>query len=113
MIKPSKGLELWWRGTGRLWLLGLFFSGARAVGDPELLAVLCWLSRELNAKLTSCPLLLQEQEKEARSRAAYISTLPAPPHWGRGFDEDKDEDEGSPGGCNPAGGNGDFHRLVF
>ncbi|XP_055479607.1 ubiquitin carboxyl-terminal hydrolase 35 [Psammomys obesus] len=58
-------------------------------------------------------LYLQEQEKEARSRAAYISTLPAPPHWGRGFDEDKDEDEGSPGGCNPAGGNGDFHRLVF
>ncbi|KAL6086111.1 hypothetical protein STEG23_028315 [Scotinomys teguina] len=57
-------------------------------------------------------LYLQEQEKEARSRAAYISTLPAP-HWGRGFDEDKDEDEGSPGGCNPAGGNGDFHRLVF
>ncbi|XP_032748849.1 ubiquitin carboxyl-terminal hydrolase 35 [Rattus rattus] len=58
-------------------------------------------------------LYLQEQEKEARSRAAYISTLPAPPHWSRGFDEDKDEDEGSPGGCNPAGGNGDFHRLVF
>uniref|UniRef100_A0A8C5KJ37 Ubiquitin carboxyl-terminal hydrolase n=1 Tax=Jaculus jaculus TaxID=51337 RepID=A0A8C5KJ37_JACJA len=59
-------------------------------------------------------LYLQEQEKEARSRAAYISALPASPHWGRGFDEDKDEDEGSPGGCNPAGGNGgDFHRLVF
>ncbi|KAG8506928.1 Ubiquitin carboxyl-terminal hydrolase 35 [Galemys pyrenaicus] len=59
-------------------------------------------------------LYLQEQEKEARSRAAYISALPSSPHWGRGFDEDKDEDEGSPGGCNPAGGNGgDFHRLVF
>uniref|UniRef100_F1STW7 Ubiquitin carboxyl-terminal hydrolase n=1 Tax=Sus scrofa TaxID=9823 RepID=F1STW7_PIG len=59
-------------------------------------------------------LYLQEQEKEARSRAAYISALPASPHWGRGFDEDKDEDEGPPGGCNPAGGNGgDFHRLVF
>ncbi|XP_051677994.2 ubiquitin carboxyl-terminal hydrolase 35 isoform X1 [Oryctolagus cuniculus] len=59
-------------------------------------------------------LYLQEQEKEARSRAAYISALPASPHWGRGFDEDKDEDEGSAGGCNPAGGNGgDFHRLVF
>nr|XP_023501416.1 LOW QUALITY PROTEIN: ubiquitin carboxyl-terminal hydrolase 35 [Equus caballus] len=59
-------------------------------------------------------LYLQEQEKEARSRAAYISTLPSSPRWGRGFDEDKDEDEGSPGGCNPAGGNGgDFHRLVF
>lgn len=59
-------------------------------------------------------LFLQEQEKEARSRAAYISALPASPHWGKGFDEDKDEDEGSPGGCNPAGGSGgDFHRLVF
>ncbi|XP_077623697.1 ubiquitin carboxyl-terminal hydrolase 35 [Crocuta crocuta] len=59
-------------------------------------------------------LYLQEQEKEARSRAAYISALPASPHWGRGFDEDKDEDEGSPGGCSPAGGSGgDFHRLVF
>lgn len=69
----------------------------------------------LNPKLLPCPLLCsQEQEKEARSRAAYISALPASPHWGRGFDEDKDEDEGSPGGCNPAGGNGgDFHRLVF
>ncbi|XP_036284194.1 ubiquitin carboxyl-terminal hydrolase 35 [Pipistrellus kuhlii] len=59
-------------------------------------------------------LFLQEQEKEARSRAAYISTLPGSPCWGRGFDEDKDEDEGSPGGCSPAGGSGgDFHRLVF
>uniref|UniRef100_A0A8C6C817 Ubiquitin specific peptidase 35 n=1 Tax=Monodon monoceros TaxID=40151 RepID=A0A8C6C817_MONMO len=58
-------------------------------------------------------LFLQEQEKEARSRAAYISALPTSPHWGRGFDEDKDEDEGPPGGCSPAGGSGDFHRLVF
>uniref|UniRef100_A0A8C3VM85 Ubiquitin specific peptidase 35 n=1 Tax=Catagonus wagneri TaxID=51154 RepID=A0A8C3VM85_9CETA len=59
-------------------------------------------------------LYLQEQEKEARSRAAYISALPASPHWGRGFDEDKDGDEGPPGGCSPAGGSGgDFHRLVF
>lgn len=69
-----------------------------------------WL-QGLNFKF---PICFQEQEKEARSRAAYISALPASPHWGRGFDEDKDEDEGSPGGCNPAGGNGgDFHRLVF
>ncbi|XP_074228834.1 ubiquitin carboxyl-terminal hydrolase 35 [Camelus bactrianus] len=59
-------------------------------------------------------LYLQEQEKEARSRAAYISALPASPHWRRGFDDDKDEDEGPPGGCSPAGGTGgDFHRLVF
>nr|XP_020827952.1 ubiquitin carboxyl-terminal hydrolase 35 [Phascolarctos cinereus] len=61
-------------------------------------------------------LYLQEQEKEARSRSAYISALPKSPPWGRDFDEDKDEDdEGSPGGCDPAaGGNGSsFHRLVF
>ncbi|XP_052517962.1 ubiquitin carboxyl-terminal hydrolase 35 [Budorcas taxicolor] len=59
-------------------------------------------------------LFLQEQEKEARSRAAYISALPASPHWRRGFDDDKDEDKGPPGGCSPAGGSGgDFHRLVF
>ncbi|XP_072466836.1 ubiquitin carboxyl-terminal hydrolase 35 isoform X2 [Notamacropus eugenii] len=61
-------------------------------------------------------LYLQEQEKEARSRSAYISTLPKSPPWGRDFDEDKDEDdEGSPGGCDPAaGGSGSsFHRLVF
>ncbi|XP_016051878.1 PREDICTED: ubiquitin carboxyl-terminal hydrolase 35 [Miniopterus natalensis] len=59
-------------------------------------------------------LFLQEQEKEARSRAAYISALPASPRWGRGFDEDEDGDGGSPGGCSPAGGSGgDFHRLVF
>lgn len=72
-----------------------------------------WL-QSLNVKPPPPHLCFQEQEKEARSRAAYISALPASPHWGRGFDEDKDEDEGSPGGCNPAGGNGgDFHRLVF
>uniref|UniRef100_A0A4X2L9P8 Ubiquitin specific peptidase 35 n=1 Tax=Vombatus ursinus TaxID=29139 RepID=A0A4X2L9P8_VOMUR len=61
-------------------------------------------------------LYLQEQEKEARSRSAYISALPKSPPWGRDFDEDKDEDdEGSPGGCDPAaGGSGSsFHRLVF
>ncbi|XP_036602267.1 ubiquitin carboxyl-terminal hydrolase 35 [Trichosurus vulpecula] len=61
-------------------------------------------------------LYLQEQEKEARSRSAYISTLPKSPPWGRDFDEDKDEDdEDSPGGCDPAaGGSGSsFHRLVF
>lgn len=91
--------------------------------------MLCWVAlgwgwgpakgrlwfQSLNFKLPSPPTrVFQEQEKEARSRAAYISALPASPHWGRGFDEDKDEDEGSPGGCNPAGGNGgDFHRLVF
>ncbi|KAM9035780.1 ubiquitin carboxyl-terminal hydrolase 35 isoform 2-T5 [Sarcophilus harrisii] len=60
--------------------------------------------------------ILYLQEKEARSRSAYISTLPKSPPWGRDFDEDKDEDdEGSPGGCDPAaGGSGSsFHRLVF
>ncbi|XP_060032667.1 ubiquitin carboxyl-terminal hydrolase 35 [Erinaceus europaeus] len=59
-------------------------------------------------------LYLQEQEKEARSQSTYISALPSSLNWGRGFDEDKDEDEGSSGGCTPGGGNGgDFHRLVF
>lgn len=62
----------------------------------------------------SIPICFQEQEKEARSRAAYISALPASPHWRRGFDDDKDEDKGPPGGCGPAGGSGgDFNRLVF
>ncbi|XP_030414040.1 ubiquitin carboxyl-terminal hydrolase 35 [Gopherus evgoodei] len=62
-------------------------------------------------------LYLQEQEKEARNRAAYISTLPKSPLWWRDFDRDKD-DEGSSGGCGPAaggggGGSGSFHGLVF
>uniref|UniRef100_A0A8C8RR35 Ubiquitin carboxyl-terminal hydrolase n=1 Tax=Pelusios castaneus TaxID=367368 RepID=A0A8C8RR35_9SAUR len=60
-------------------------------------------------------LYLQEQEKEARNRAAYVSTLPKSPLWWREFDGDKD-DEGSSGGCGPAAGGGSsgaFHGLVF
>ncbi|XP_019385967.1 PREDICTED: ubiquitin carboxyl-terminal hydrolase 35 [Crocodylus porosus] len=58
-------------------------------------------------------LYLQEQEKEARNRAAYISALPKSPLWWRDFDRDKD-DEGSSGGCgSAAGGGGSFHGLVF
>lgn len=57
----------------------------------------------------------QEQEKEARNRAAYISALPKSPLWWRDFDRDKDDDNSS-GGCSPAaggGGSGSFHGLVF
>ncbi|XP_063996341.1 ubiquitin carboxyl-terminal hydrolase 35 [Pogoniulus pusillus] len=60
-------------------------------------------------------LYLQEQEKEARNRAAYISALPKSPLWWRDFDRDKDDDSSS-GGCSPAaggGGSGSFHGLVF
>uniref|UniRef100_A0A672V4P8 Ubiquitin carboxyl-terminal hydrolase n=1 Tax=Strigops habroptila TaxID=2489341 RepID=A0A672V4P8_STRHB len=60
-------------------------------------------------------LYLQEQEKEARNRAAYISALPKSPLWWRDFDRDKDDDNSS-GGCSPAaggGGSGSFHGLVF
>ncbi|NXJ05140.1 UBP35 hydrolase, partial [Odontophorus gujanensis] len=60
-------------------------------------------------------LYLQEQEKEARNRSAYISTLPKSPLWWRDFERDKDDDSSS-GGCSPAaggGGSGSFHGLVF
>ncbi|NXM14421.1 UBP38 hydrolase, partial [Ploceus nigricollis] len=60
-------------------------------------------------------LFLQEQEKEARNRAAYISALPKSPLWWRDLDRDKDDDSSS-GGCSPAaggGGSGSFHGLVF
>lgn len=36
---------------------------------------------------------LQKPEKEARSRVAYTSVLPASPHWGRSFDEDRGKDK--------------------
>ncbi|XP_066476726.1 ubiquitin carboxyl-terminal hydrolase 35 [Tiliqua scincoides] len=61
-------------------------------------------------------LYLQEQEKEARSRSAYISALPKSPLWWKDFDGEDDED-GSAGGCghSPGGGGGSssFHGLVF
>ncbi|XP_072200675.1 LOW QUALITY PROTEIN: ubiquitin carboxyl-terminal hydrolase 35-like [Excalfactoria chinensis] len=46
-------------------------------------------------------LYLQEQEKGARNRAAYISTLPKSPLWWRDSERDKDDDSSS-GGCSPA-----------
>ncbi|XP_075054717.1 ubiquitin carboxyl-terminal hydrolase 35 [Mixophyes fleayi] len=57
---------------------------------------------------------LQEQEKEARNRAAYISPLLKSPLWWQDFDKDSDDDS-SPGGLGPAagGGSGAFHGLVF
>ncbi|XP_062983932.1 ubiquitin carboxyl-terminal hydrolase 35 [Elgaria multicarinata webbii] len=60
-------------------------------------------------------LYLQEQEKEARSRSAYISALPKSPLWWKDFDRD-DNDDGSSGGCGHdpgGGGSSSFHGLVF
>ncbi|XP_042317070.1 ubiquitin carboxyl-terminal hydrolase 35 [Sceloporus undulatus] len=59
-------------------------------------------------------LFLQEQEKEARSRSAYISALPKSPLWWKDFNGD--DDDGASGGCghDPGGGSsGSFHGLVF
>ncbi|KAJ7320008.1 hypothetical protein JRQ81_019519 [Phrynocephalus forsythii] len=63
-------------------------------------------------------LFLQEQEKEARSRSAYISALPKSPLWWKDFDRDDDDHDGdgSSGGCghDPGGGGASsFHGLVF
>ncbi|XP_072200793.1 LOW QUALITY PROTEIN: ubiquitin carboxyl-terminal hydrolase 35-like [Excalfactoria chinensis] len=46
-------------------------------------------------------LYLQEQEKGARNRAAYISTLPKSPLWWRDSERDRN-DNSSSGGCSPA-----------
>uniref|UniRef100_A0A8D0L8E0 Ubiquitin specific peptidase 35 n=1 Tax=Sphenodon punctatus TaxID=8508 RepID=A0A8D0L8E0_SPHPU len=61
-------------------------------------------------------LYLQEQEKEARNRTAYISALPRSPLWWKDCERDDDDDESSSGGYGPAaggGGSGSFHGLVF
>ncbi|XP_063813051.1 ubiquitin carboxyl-terminal hydrolase 35 [Pseudophryne corroboree] len=57
---------------------------------------------------------LQEQEKEARNTAAYLSPLLKSPLWWQDFDKDSDDDA-SPGGLGSAGGGGSgaFHGLVF
>ncbi|KAM9319472.1 ubiquitin carboxyl-terminal hydrolase 35 [Gastrophryne carolinensis] len=57
---------------------------------------------------------MQEQEKEARKTAAYVSPLLKSPLWWKDFDKDND-DEGSSGGLgSTAGGtSGSFHGLVF
>ncbi|XP_054830462.1 ubiquitin carboxyl-terminal hydrolase 35 [Eublepharis macularius] len=60
-------------------------------------------------------LYLQEQEKEARSRTAYISALPKSPLWWKDSEGDDDDDDSS-GGCGHAaggGGSSSFHGLVF
>ncbi|KAH0625241.1 hypothetical protein JD844_033591 [Phrynosoma platyrhinos] len=56
----------------------------------------------------------REQEKEARSRSAYISALPKSSLWWKDFDGD--DDDGASGGCGHdpgGGGSGSFHGLVF
>ncbi|XP_060627202.2 ubiquitin carboxyl-terminal hydrolase 35 [Anolis sagrei] len=59
-------------------------------------------------------LFLQEQEKEARSRSAYISALPKSPLWWKDFDGDDDDNSSGGGGHDPGGGSsGSFHGLVF
>ncbi|XP_039225975.1 ubiquitin carboxyl-terminal hydrolase 35 isoform X2 [Crotalus tigris] len=64
-------------------------------------------------------LFLQEQEKEARNRNAYISALPKSSVWWKDLDRDNhddEDDEGATGGCSHdprGGGSGSFHGLVF
>ncbi|XP_030055203.1 ubiquitin carboxyl-terminal hydrolase 35 [Microcaecilia unicolor] len=77
-------------------------------GEPSLSKVLMEAISKDNIQY------MQEQEREARNRAAYVSPLPKSPLWWRDFD-DKDDD-GSSGGFSPAagsGGPGSFNRLVF
>ncbi|XP_067145716.1 ubiquitin carboxyl-terminal hydrolase 35 [Apteryx mantelli] len=84
-------------------------EASRLHGEPS-------LNKDLMEAISKDNILyLQEQEKEARNRAAYISALPKSPLWWRDFDRDKDDDSSS-GGCSPAaggGGSGSFHGLVF
>ncbi|XP_018421218.1 PREDICTED: ubiquitin carboxyl-terminal hydrolase 35 [Nanorana parkeri] len=73
------------------------------------------LNKELMEAITKDNIkYLQEQEKEARNTAAYISPLLKSPLWWQDFDKDNDDD-GSPGGLGPAAGgaSGSFHGLVF
>ncbi|XP_032075593.1 ubiquitin carboxyl-terminal hydrolase 35-like [Thamnophis elegans] len=62
-------------------------------------------------------LFLQEQEKQARNRKAYISALPKSSVWWKDLDrDDHEDDEGASGGCGHdpgGGGSGSFHGLVF
>uniref|UniRef100_A0A8C5M278 Ubiquitin specific peptidase 35 n=1 Tax=Leptobrachium leishanense TaxID=445787 RepID=A0A8C5M278_9ANUR len=70
------------------------------------------LNKELMEAITKDNIkYLQEQEKDARNTAAYISPLlKSPPWW---HDNDSDDDC-SPGGMGPsAGASGAFHGLVF
>nr|XP_033803618.1 ubiquitin carboxyl-terminal hydrolase 35 [Geotrypetes seraphini]XP_033803619.1 ubiquitin carboxyl-terminal hydrolase 35 [Geotrypetes seraphini]XP_033803620.1 ubiquitin carboxyl-terminal hydrolase 35 [Geotrypetes seraphini] len=77
-------------------------------GEPSLSKVLMEAISKDNIKY------MQEQEREARNRAAYISPLPVSPLWWRDFDDE--DDDSSSGGFSPAaggGGPGSFNRLVF
>ncbi|XP_068122828.1 ubiquitin carboxyl-terminal hydrolase 35 [Hyperolius riggenbachi] len=73
------------------------------------------LNKELMEAITKDNIkYLQEQEKEARNTAAYISPLLKSPLWWQDFDKDSDDDS-SPGGLGPAAGgtSGSLHGLVF
>ncbi|KAE8627808.1 hypothetical protein XENTR_v10007169 [Xenopus tropicalis] len=72
------------------------------------------LSKELMEAISKDNIkYLQEQEKEARNRSAYISPLLKSPLWWQDYDKDSDDD-GSSGSLGPAGGgSGSFHGLVF
>ncbi|KAG9473218.1 ubiquitin carboxyl-terminal hydrolase 35 [Eleutherodactylus coqui] len=73
------------------------------------------LSKELMEAISKDNIkYLQEQEKEARNRAAYISPLLKSPLWWQDFDKDSDDDASAGGLGSAAGGaSGSFHGLVF
>ncbi|XP_072257515.1 ubiquitin carboxyl-terminal hydrolase 35 [Pyxicephalus adspersus] len=84
------------------------FEAAKPLGDIS-------LNKELMEAITKDNIkYLQDQEKEARNTAAYISPLLKSPLWWQDFDKDSDDD-GSPGGLGPSAGgaSGSFHGLVF
>ncbi|XP_069825824.1 ubiquitin carboxyl-terminal hydrolase 35 isoform X2 [Dendropsophus ebraccatus] len=70
------------------------------------------LSKELMEAISKDNIkYLQEQEKEARNRAAYISPLLKSPLWWQDFDKDSDDDASA--GSASGGASGSFHGLVF
>ncbi|XP_071990073.1 ubiquitin carboxyl-terminal hydrolase 35 [Engystomops pustulosus] len=73
------------------------------------------LSKELMEAISKDNIkYLQEQEKEARKTAAYISPLLKSPLWWQDFDKDSDDDASAGGlGSSNGGGSGSFHGLVF
>ncbi|XP_077154787.1 ubiquitin carboxyl-terminal hydrolase 35 isoform X2 [Ranitomeya variabilis] len=73
------------------------------------------LSKELMEAISKDNIkYLQEQEKEARNRAAYISPLLKSPLWWQDFDKDSDDDASAGGlGSATGGASGSFHGLVF
>ncbi|KAM4044676.1 ubiquitin carboxyl-terminal hydrolase 35 [Anomaloglossus baeobatrachus] len=73
------------------------------------------LSKELMEAISKDNIkYMQEQEKEARNRAAYISPLLKSPLWWQDFDKDSDDDASAGGlGSATGGASGSFHGLVF